>query len=117
VQGINPLDSGMNPVRHGMNPAARALACCYTASQSNMTSCFKPDLQFAPDRFNPLLIGGVKMAANSSFDIIGMQEIAAEQLQSVSGGAYFWDDFAGGTGTSGTDTGTGTGTNLIPLPR
>ncbi len=59
------------------------------------------------------------MVANTSFDTVGMQEIAQDQLQGISGGAYFWDDFAGGSGGSGTDTGTDTGssTNLIPLPR
>lgn len=65
------------------------------------------------------------MATPTSFDVIGMQEIANELLQGISGGAYFWDDFAGGSGgtggTGGTDdtggTTTSTTTNLIPTPR
>ncbi|WP_338845082.1 hypothetical protein V8J88_15430 [Massilia sp. W12] len=42
-------------------------------------------------------------------------ELAAHELQHVSGGAYFWDDRAlTSSGSGSTDT---PGNTLIPLPR
>jgi hypothetical protein len=60
--------------------------------------------------------GGFMMFANASFGVTGVQEIPSELLSGISGGAYFWDDLAGGTVSSRTDT-VPTTTNLIPLPR